>query len=76
MSDERNFIESEARLLTLLSSLEQIEFAAHTAKGHAYDRRWQRLRVYLIALAKLVRDSLSNMDWLDSYDKSRPPSSM
>lgn len=75
MSDEEtSFILSENRLLAVLRTLEDLEFASHNAKGHVYERRWARARIYLLAISKMAKDCLSNIEALDSYDKSQPPS--
>jgi hypothetical protein len=72
--EERKFIEMENYQLVLLRYLEDMEFAAHNAKTHAYERRWQRVRVHLLALGKMVRDCAEFTNRLEHYDSNRPPS--
>lgn len=73
-SEELEFAMSEEKHLLLLRSLEDMEFAAQNAKGHAYERRWTRARVNLLAVSHLIRNCLEYVNALDHYDKTRPPS--
>jgi len=75
VSTDRQFVEAEQIHALLLKTIEDIEFEATLAKDHGYERRWDRLRAYLLAIGANVRLALAYQERLAKYDRSRPPSS-